>query len=65
MGGSVRELDEDETEDLRDSLTAAFENTAEEQSKDDASQASEAQNVNVSTLSGREQASLLAFDSDH
>ncbi|MFC7076167.1 N-6 DNA methylase [Haloarcula halophila] len=65
MGGSVRELDEDETEDLRDSLTAAFENMAKEQSKDDASQASEAQNVNVSTLSGREQASLLAFDSDH
>jgi type I restriction-modification system DNA methylase subunit len=69
MGGSVRELDEDETKDLRDSLTAAFENTAEEQSKDDASQESEAPEVSgaasVSTLSGGEQASLLAFDRDH
>ncbi|WP_284011561.1 N-6 DNA methylase [Haloarcula pelagica] len=69
MGGSVRELDKDEVEDLRESLTSAFENTAEEVAPDDAGQDSERQeesrSVSVSTLSGGEQASLLAFDSDH
>lgn len=69
MGRSVRELDEDEIKVLRESITSAFETTTEEPAPDDTGQEPERQeesgSVPVSTLSGGEQASLLAFDRDH
>lgn len=69
MGGTVRELDDDVVMDLHDSLTDAFESGSGESATADVDEVSadgeEAAQSGLSTLTGDEQASLVAFNSDH
>jgi len=68
MGGAVRELDEDEVMDLRESLTDAFDSgsgkSATASVGEESTGGEKAARSGLSTLTGSEQASLLTFDGD-
>ncbi|WP_135306022.1 N-6 DNA methylase [Haloarcula amylovorans] len=64
LGGTVRELDEDEVAALRDAMTGAEETPPRSDTDDAAGQSESSPSIPPSTLPDGEQASLLAFDGD-